>query len=346
LIRIGVVGYGYWGPNLVRNCFEAADARVVCVSDLRDDRLSLVSSRYPTVRTTRNCRELIEDPSIDAVAIATPVSTHYELALRALHEGKHVLVEKPLASNVDQVQHLMDAAQKRSRVLMVDHTFVFTGAVRKIRELVESGGLGEIYYYDSVRVNLGLFQHDVNVLWDLAVHDLSIMDYVLPFRPCAVSATGLSHVPGGTENIAYLTLFFESSQIAHIHANWLAPVKLRRTLIGASRKMIVYDDLEQSEKIKVYDKGITLNNHQNPEKLYQMLVGYRTGDMLAPQIDGTEALRREIDHFVHCIEQQEEPITGGNTGLRVVEILQAASQSIAQRGRPVDLRFAALQATA
>lgn len=346
MIRIGVVGYGYWGPNLVRNCFEAADARVVCVSDLRDDRLSLVSSRYPTVRTTRNCRELIEDPSIDAVAIATPVSTHYELALRALHEGKHVLVEKPLASNVDQVQHLMDAAQKRSRVLMVDHTFVFTGAVRKIRELVESGGLGEIYYYDSVRVNLGLFQHDVNVLWDLAVHDLSIMDYVLPFRPCAVSATGLSHVPGGTENIAYLTLFFESSQIAHIHANWLAPVKLRRTLIGASRKMIVYDDLEQSEKIKVYDKGITLNNHQNPEKLYQMLVGYRTGDMLAPQIDGTEALRREIDHFVHCIEQQEEPITGGNTGLRVVEILQAASQSIAQRGRPVDLRFAALQATA
>ena len=340
------MGYGYWGPNLVRNCFEAADARVVCVSDLRDDRLSLVSSRYPTVRTTRNCRELIEDPSIDAVAIATPVSTHYELALRALHEGKHVLVEKPLASNVDQVQHLMDAAQKRSRVLMVDHTFVFTGAVRKIRELVESGGLGEIYYYDSVRVNLGLFQHDVNVLWDLAVHDLSIMDYVLPFRPCAVSATGLSHVPGGTENIAYLTLFFESSQIAHIHANWLAPVKLRRTLIGASRKMIVYDDLEQSEKIKVYDKGITLNNHQNPEKLYQMLVGYRTGDMLAPQIDGTEALRREIDHFVHCIEQQEEPITGGNTGLRVVEILQAASQSIAQRGRPVDLRFAALQATA
>ena len=206
--------------------------------------------------------------------------------------------------------------------------------------------MGEIYYYDSVRVNLGLFQHDVNVLWDLAVHDLSIMDYVLPFRPCAVSATGLSHVPGGTENIAYLTLFFEGSQIAHIHANWLAPVKLRRTLIGASRKMIVYDDLEQSEKIKVYDKGITLNNHQNPEKLYQMLVGYRTGDMLAPQIDGTEALRREIDHFLHCIQQQEEPVTGGGAGLRVVEILQAASQSMAQHGRPVELRLTTLEATA
>jgi predicted dehydrogenase len=346
LIRIGVIGYGYWGPNLVRNFFEAADAEVACVSDLRGDRLALVQSRYPTIRTTRNFRELMEDPSIDAVAIATPVSTHYELALRALQEGKHVLVEKPMAADTDQVQRLMDLAQKQNLVLMVDHTFVYTGAVRKIRDLVDSGSLGEIYYYDSVRVNLGLFQHDVNVLWDLAVHDLSIMDYVLPFRPCAVSATGLSHVPGGTENIAYLTLFFEGSQIAHIHANWLAPVKLRRTLIGASRQMIVYDDLEQSEKIKVYDKGITLNNQQNPEKLYQLLVGYRTGDMLAPQIDGTEALRREIDHFLHCIREQDEPMTGGASGLRVVEILQAASQSMAQHGRPVDLHLTTLKATA
>ena len=346
MIRIGVIGYGYWGPNLVRNCFETSGMQVACVSDLRADRLTLVGSRYPSIQTTQNFRELIEDPSIDAVAIATPVTTHYDLALYALQEGKHVLVEKPLASNTDQVQHLMDLAQKRNLVLMVDHTFVYTGAVRKIRELVDSGTLGDIYYYDSVRVNLGLFQHDVNVLWDLAVHDLSIMDYVLPFRPCAVSATGLSHVPGGPENIAYLTLFFEGSQIAHIHANWLAPVKLRRTLIGASRKMIVYDDLEQSEKIKVYDKGITLNNQQNPEKLYQLLVGYRTGDMLAPQIDVSEALRREIDHFADCIQQQKEPTTGGNSGLRVVEILQAASQSMAQHGRPVDLRMTPLEATA
>jgi len=346
LIRIGVVGYGYWGPNLVRNCFEAQGAQVSCVSDLRQDRLALVSSRYPTIKTTQDVRELIQDPAIDAVAIATPVSTHYDLAMRALQEGKHVLVEKPLASNTDQVQRLMEVARKRNRVLMVDHTFVYTGAVRKIRELVDSGTLGDIYYYDSVRVNLGLFQHDVNVLWDLAVHDLSIMDYVLPFRPCAVSATGLSHVPGGTENIAYLTLFFEGSQIAHIHSNWLAPVKLRRTLIGASRKMIVYDDLDQAEKIKIYDRGITLNRQQNPEKLYQALVGYRTGDMLAPQIDGTEALRREVDHFVQCIQNNEEPITGGNAGLRVVEILQAASESMAQRGRPVELRLTPLEATA
>lgn len=346
MIRIGVIGYGYWGPNLVRNFFESANAKVVRVSDLRADRLAALGVRYPSVETTANFRDLIEDPSIDAVAIATPVSTHYELALRALQEGKHVLVEKPLASNTDQVQHLIDVARKRNLVLMVDHTFVYTGAVRKIREMVESESLGEIYYYDSVRVNLGLFQHDVNVLWDLAVHDLAIMDYVLPFHPCAVSATGLSHVPGGTENIAYLTLFFEGSQIAHIHANWLAPVKLRRTLIGASRKMIVYDDLEQSEKIKLYDKGITLNNQQNPEKIYQMMVGYRTGDMLAPQIDGTEALRREIDHFLHCIDQRQEPVTGGSAGLRVVEILQAASQSMTQRGRPVDLRLSTLRATA
>jgi len=346
LIRIGVVGYGYWGPNLVRNCFEAQGAQVSCVSDLRQDRLALVNSRYPTIRTTQDVHDLIQDPAIDAVAIATPVSTHYDLAMRALQEGKHVLVEKPLASNTDQVQRLMEVARKRNRVLMVDHTFVYTGAVRKIRELVDSGTLGDIYYYDSVRVNLGLFQHDVNVLWDLAVHDLSIMDYVLPFRPCAVSATGLSHVPGGTENIAYLTLFFEGSQIAHIHSNWLAPVKLRRTLIGASRKMIVYDDLDQAEKIKIYDKGITLNRQQNPEKLYQALVGYRTGDMLAPQIDGTEALRREVDHFVQCIQNNEEPITGGNAGLRVVEILQAASESMAQRGRPVELRLTPLEATA
>ena len=346
MIRIGVIGYGYWGPNLVRNFYETAGVQVARVSDLRTDRLELLSARYPTIQTTRDSHELIDDSAIDAVAIATPVSSHYELALRALQADKHVLVEKPLASSTDQVQHLIDVAQKRNRVLMVDHTFVYTGAVRKIRDLVESGGLGEIYYYDSVRVNLGLFQHDVNVLWDLAVHDLSIMDFVLPFRPCAVSATGLSHVPGGTENIAYLTLFFEGSQIAHIHANWLAPVKLRRTLIGASRKMIVYDDLDQAEKIKIYDKGITLNNQQNPEKLYQMMVGYRTGDMLAPQVDGTEALRNEIQHFLQCIETQQEPQTGGSAGLRVVEILEAASQSMAQHGRPVDLRLSTLKATA
>ena len=338
MIRIGVIGYGYWGPNLVRNFYETAGAQVACVSDLRAERLKLVQSRYPTIRVTANHRELIEDPGVDAVAIATPVSTHFDLAMKALQAGKHVLVEKPLASTAEQVRKLIDAAQAAKRMLMVDHTFVYTGAVRKIRELVDSGSLGDIYYYDSARVNLGLFQHDVNVIWDLAVHDLSIMDYVLPFHPIAVSATGLSHVPGGKENIAFLTLFFGGPQIAHIHVNWLAPVKVRRTLIGASQKMIVYDDLEQSEKIKVYDKGITINRQQDPaEKIYQVLVGYRTGDMLAPQLDMTEALRVEAAHLVRCLEKGERPTTDGLAGLRVVQVLEAATRSMAEQGRPIEL---------
>jgi predicted dehydrogenase len=337
MVRIGVIGYGYWGPNLVRNFYETPGVQVACVSDLRADRLKHVVSRYPTVRVTGDHRDLIEDPTVDAVVIATPVSTHFDLAIRALQAGKHVFVEKPLASSAEQVHRLLDAAEKANRILMVDHTFVYTGAVRKIRQLVDDGSLGDIYYYDSTRVNLGLFQHDVDVLWDLAVHDLSIMDYVLPSKPVAVSATGLSHVQGGKENIAFLTLFFGGPQIAHIHVNWLAPVKVRRTLIGASRKMIVYDDLEQSEKIKVYDKGITLDRKQDPEKIYQVLVGYRTGDMLAPNLDMKEALAVEAAHFVKCIEQREHPITDGAAGLRVVEILEAASQSMRLRGHPVDL---------
>jgi len=338
VIRIGVIGYGYWGPNLVRNFYETPGAQVASVSDLRGERLKQVQGRYPTVKVTESHRELIDDPSVDAVAIATPVSTHFELAMRALQAGKHVFVEKPLAATSEQVRRLIDAAQKADRTLMVDHTFVYTGAVRKIRELVDDGSLGEIYYYDSTRVNLGLFQHDVNVIWDLAVHDLSIMDYVLPFQPVAVSATGLSHVAGGTENMAFLTLFFEGNHIAHIHVNWLAPVKVRRTLIGASKKMIVYDDLEQSEKIKVYDKGITLNRKQDPaEKIYQVLVGYRTGDMLAPSLDASEALRVEAAHFVRCVEEKKQPLTDGRAGLHVVQILEAATESMRNQGRPVDL---------
>jgi predicted dehydrogenase len=344
VIRLGVIGYGYWGPNLVRNFHETPGAQVACVSDLRAERLRLVQTRYPTVRVTESHRDLIEDPALDAVAIATPVSTHFELAMKALRAGKHVFVEKPLAASSEEVQRLIDAAQRADRTLMVDHTFVYTGAVRKIRELVDDGSLGTIYYYDSTRVNLGLFQHDVNVVWDLAVHDLSIMDYVLPCRPVAVSATGLSHVAGGTENMAFLTLFFEGNQIAHVHVNWLAPVKVRRTLIGASKKMIVYDDLEQSEKIKVYDKGITLNRHQDPaEKLYQVLVGYRTGDMLAPHLDMTEALRVEAAHFISCVEGKQQPLTDGHAGLHVVRVLEAATESMGNRGRPVELPASVLR---
>ena len=334
MIKIGVIGYGYWGPNLVRNFSECGVAEVRAVSDLRPERLKPLAARYPAIKTTANHRELLEDPGIDAVAIATPVSTHFELALQALQAGKHVLVEKPFTATAEQGQRLIEEADRRKLTLMVDHTFLFTPAVRKIKALVDAGELGQLYYYDSVRVNLGLFQHDVNVLWDLAVHDLSIMDYILGASPQAVSATGMAHVSGQPEDMAFLTCYFANSVIAHFHVNWLAPVKIRRTLIGGDRKMIVFDDLEPSEKIKVYDKGITMNE---PEGVYRMLVGYRTGDMWAPQLATTEALREEAKHFVECVESGKQPLTDGQAGLNVVRILEAASASIRNRGQPVEL---------
>jgi len=336
MIRVAVIGYGYWGPNLVRNFADIPDAQVVAVCDLRPERLVPAQGRYPTIRVTTDPYELLQDTSIDAIAIATPVSTHYDLALSALRAGKHVLVEKPLAATSEQAIRLIDEADWQNRVLMVDHTFIYTGAVRKIHELLGAGELGEIYYYDSVRVNLGMFQHDVNVIWDLAVHDLSIIDYIFAARPRAISVTGMRHIPGEPENIAYLTLFFDGSLIAHIHVNWLTPVKVRRTLIGGSRKMIVYDDLEPSEKIKLYDFGITVNH--SPENVYQMLISYRMGDMWSPRLDLTEALQRVTTHFVRCIEGYDHPTSDGLSGLRVVKILEAATQSMQKFGQIVELR--------
>jgi predicted dehydrogenase len=279
--------------------------------------------------------DLLSDPSIDVIAISTPVSTHYELAIEALQSGKHVLVEKPLALTSREATLLIEEASRRGLILMVDHTFVYTSAVRKIREVIHNGQIGQVYYYDSVRVNLGLFHHDVNVIWDLAVHDISIMDYVLPMRPCAVSATGVSHVAGSTENIAYLTLFYENNVIAHIHANWLSPVKIRRTLIGGSQKMIVYDELEPSDKIKVYDKGITVNDHS--ETGYQLRIGYRAGDMWAPQLAVSEALQNEAVELIAAVESKRRPVTDGEAGLRVIQVLEAASKSLRERGRPVEV---------
>jgi predicted dehydrogenase len=337
VIRIGVVGYGYWGPNIVRNFSEVPGCQIVAVSDMRPERLAAVRARYPAIRAFADANELIADRRVDAVVIVTPVSTHFDLAMQALRSGKHVMVEKPLASTAEQAARLVEEAESRRRVLHVDHTFVYTGAVRKIKELVASNGLGDIYYYDSVRVNLGLFQHDVNVIWDLAVHDLAIMDHVLPWQPRAVSATGMSHIDGEPENIAFLTLFFDNRLIAHLHVNWLAPVKVRRTLIGGSRKMIVYDDLEPSEKVKVYDKGVTVNGNGNGNPRYRMLIDYRSGDMYAPQLDITEALNTEAKHFIKSIELNESTVTDGLAGLRVVRILEAATQSIAARGRIVEL---------
>ncbi|SRR5579883_1454386 len=336
-INIGVIGYGYWGPNLVRNFAEIPEAQVKTISDFKPELLAKAQARYPTVQVTTNCRDIFTDPKIDAVAIATPVSTHFDLALAALQAGKHVMVEKPMTVSSEQAMRLIEEAERRNLVLMVDHTFVYTGAVRKIRDLVATNVIGDIYYYDSVRVNLGLFQHDVNVIWDLAVHDLSIMNYVLPFQPCAVSATGMSHIPGQPENIAYLTLFFEGNLIAHIHVNWLAPVKVRRTLIGGSQRMIVYNDLEPSEKVKIYDKGITINGNHSAEKVYQMLIGYRAGDMWSPHLNMTEALRTEGLHFIDCVKKGDRPITDGEAGLRVVRILEAATESIRKQGRLIEL---------
>ena len=337
MVGVGVVGYGYWGPNLVRNFSEARDTRVVGVSDTRMDRLALAERRCPGIQVTTQYKELLNNPQVDAIAISTPVSTHFELAMEALRAGKHVLVEKPLTTNSVDGERLIEEAAKRRLTLMVDHTFVYTGAVRKIKELVDAGSLGDLYYYDSTRINLGLFQHDVDVIWDLAVHDLAIMDFVLSARPCAVAATGISHVEGGTENIAYLTLFFPNSTIAHINVNWLSPVKVRRTLIGGSKQMIVYDDMEASEKIKVYDKGITVKN--GPESVYKMLVNYRAGDMYAPALDVAEALKLEAQHFAECIQNGAAPVTDGHCGLRVVRMLEAATQSMKNRGRLVEFEI-------
>lgn len=338
MIGVGVVGYGYWGPNLVRNICDVPDAQLRWVCDLQTERLAGVRSRYPSVQITEAYDDLLNDPKVDAIAIATPVATHFTMAMRALRAGKHVFVEKPMAGSTREAERLVEEAARRGLTLAVDHTFIHTGAVRKMRELID-GSLGQLFYYDSVRINLGLFQHDVNVIWDLAVHDLAIMDYLLPEKPAAVSAIGMGHVPGEPENIAYLTLHFPSRFIAHVHVNWLAPVKVRRTLVGGSEKMIVYDDLEPSEKVKLYDKGITLSGPpaRRGEKIRQMLVGYRTGDMTAPHLDTVEALSRELREFVSCIAGGGTPIADGHAGLRVVRVLEAATQSLAQRGAPVEL---------
>jgi predicted dehydrogenase len=314
---------------------EVPGCKVTAVADGRAEQLARMSARYPTVQAFGDAADLINSPAVDLVIIATPVSSHFALAMAALKANKHVLVEKPMTATTAEAIALVEEAERRRLMLAVDHTFVYTGAVRKIRELVATGALGEIYYYDSVRVNLGLFQRDVNVIWDLAVHDLAILDYILRETPVAVSAHATGHVAGQPEDIAYLSLMFQNNLIGHLHVNWLAPVKVRRTLLGGSRRMVVFDDLETSEKIKVYDKGISLN--PSPENVHQMLIGYRTGDMWAPQLAVTEALAVEAAHFVECVVSAARPITDGESGLRVVRLLESATESMAGKGRLVEL---------
>jgi predicted dehydrogenase len=295
--------------------------------------LKRVSRAHPDIKTTSNCSEVVSSPHVDAVAIVTPVWTHYDLAKRALMNGKHIFVEKPFTSNVEQADELIDLAEANGLKIMVDHTFLFTGAVKKMRQLIDDGTLGDLYYYDSTRVNLGLFQHDVNVLWDLAPHDLSIMDYLIDAKAEAVSATGQTHV-NGHEDVAFMTVYFADKIIAHINVNWLSPVKVRTTLIGGEKKMLLWNDLDADEKIKVYDKGVDVKNR---ESVYELLVSYRSGDMWAPQLEQSEALNAEAERFIDCITNGTEIDNDGHAGRRVVKMLEAASQSVARRGEAVCL---------
>lgn len=333
MIKIGIIGYGYWGPNLARNLAETPGATVSTIADLEESKLDLVRRRYPGVVTTHDYQDLIGDPSLDAIAIATPVSCHFEMAMAALRAGKHVWLEKPMAESSHQARVLADEAERRGKVLYVDHTFIYTGAVQKIAEIVRGGDLGKVYYYDSTRINLGLFQRDVSVISDLAVHDFSILDFILGEHPLAVSASGTNHFRGSPENLAYITLFYGSGTIAHTNVSWLAPVKVRQILIGGSKKMIAYDDLEQSEKIKIYDKGVSFTD--DPGQIHEMRVGYRTGDMWAPKLAAAEALRTASEHFVDCIEHGRTPVTDGRLGARLVELIEAATTSMRNRGEAV-----------
>lgn len=333
--RVGIIGAGYWGPNLVRNFMLVPDVEVAAIADLQESRRKFIKDRYPTINALADDAQLIGDPSIDAVVIATPVNTHFRLAEAALKAGKHVMLEKPMCASARECDALIELATKSNLTLMVDHTFLYTGAVRYIRQAIAEGRIGDILYFDSVRVNLGLFQHDVNVIWDLAPHDVSIMDAIMPQKAKSVSAVGRASLGTKIENIAYMTVTFEDSSIAHFHVNWLAPVKVRTTLIGGTKQMIVYDDTEPSEKIKIYDKGVTVAS--NVEEIHRKLVEYRIGDMYAPRLESTEALLLVAKEFTDSIRGKRKPLTDAESGRRVVSILEAASESLKRDGAPVGL---------
>ena len=332
-LRIGVIGYGYWGPNIVRNLYALGTCEVAALCDKSQAQLQKARRVYPGLHLTEDVAEVITSPGIDAVAIVTPVWTHFELAKAALENGKHVFVEKPFTSTVAQAEELVELAARKNLRIMVDHTFLFTGAVRKIRELIDNGTLGPLYYFDSSRINLGLFQHDVSVVWDLAPHDLAIMDYVIREKAEAVVATGSSHF-NHLADVAFLTIYFPNNVLAHINVNWLSPVKVRTTLIGGRDKMLVWNDLEVDEKIKVYDKGV---NVSSKEGVYDLLVSYRSGDVWSPKVDQTEALKAELGYFFKCIDENATPFNDGEAGLRVVRMLEAADKSLMDRGRVIPL---------
>lgn len=333
IVNFGVIGYGYWGPNIVRNLVNLEGSQVIAIAEISAEARNRAQRAYPGIKVTADASEVIKSSEIDAIAVVSPVWTHYELTKAALENGKHVFVEKPFTSNAAQAETLIELAAKKNLKIMVDHTFLFTGAVRKISQLLNEGSLGKLYYYDSTRVNLGLFQHDINVLWDLAPHDLSIMDHLLKASPEAVVATGQGHL-NGHEDVAYMTLYFPENVIAHINVNWLSPVKVRTTLIGGEKRMLVWNDLEADEKVKVYDKGVNITSR---EGVYELLVSYRSGDMWSPQLEQIEALRHEMTYFVDCVSNGQEPFNNGCAGLRVVQMLEAASESLGKKGALVYL---------
>ena len=332
-MNFGVIGFGYWGPNVVRNLANLDGSQVLCIAEVSQEARRRAQKAYPGVKVTADASEVLASPEIDAVAVITPVWTHYELTKAALENGKHVFVEKPFTSTTAQGEELIELAQRKNLRIMVDHTFLFTGAIKKICQLLNEGTLGKLYYYDSTRVNLGLFQHDINVLWDLAPHDLAIMDFLIPGHPEAIVATGQKHL-NCHEDVAYMTLYFPEQVIAHINVNWLSPVKVRTTLIGGEKRMLVWNDLEADEKLRVYDKGVNITNR---EGVYELLVSYRSGDMWAPQLEQVEALRQELAYFVECISAGKDPHNDGCAGLRVVKMLEAATDSLNKRGALVYL---------
>ncbi len=333
-VRFGVIGYGYWGPNLARNVAEHSESVLVSIADMNPARLTAARRSHPLTLLTPDYRDVLADPTVDAVVVATPPDSHYPIVMEALHAGKHVLVEKPLATTSAHAEEMVRTARELGLQLAVDHTFLFTGAVKKMKQYITAGEIGEVYYYDSIRINLGLFNHESNVIWDLAPHDISIMLHLIDQPVRKVSAFGARHVDTAVENIAYLTLQFDGPLLAHFHVNWLAPAKVRRTIIGGSAKMLVYDDGEMSDKLRVYDSGAQA---RTTEDMYRTLVEYRTGDVLAPKLEKAEALAVETAHFVNVVRGLEDPISGGELGVKVVKIIEAAQRSLRCGGVPVEV---------
>jgi predicted dehydrogenase len=335
MLKIGIIGFGYWGPNLVRNFTNQLEAIVVMVADGRNERLQVLKKNYPNIDAVQSAEDILKNPNIDAVVIATEVFSHYKLAKEALLNGKHVLLEKPMTSSSIEAEDLIDIALKKNLVLMVDHTFLYTGAVQKIKELIDDNAIGSPRYFDSSRINLGLFQNDINVLWDLAPHDISILTFLIKNKPLSVNATGISHTKNNIENIAYMTVNYEQDFIAHFNCSWTSPVKIRQTLIGGDSKMIVYNDLEPSEKVRVYDTGY---DHRTDEELNRIRVDYRNGDVYIPKLNSKEALFSVAEDFISSIIYKNTPLSNAYLGLEVVKILEASEISIKNNGKEVKIK--------